>query len=56
MASSAPASGLHLPLKGKVAIVTGIGAGIAIELGRRGADVRLVPYSPKLQLTHYVNR
>jgi 3-oxoacyl-[acyl-carrier protein] reductase len=47
MASSAPASSLHLPLKGKVAIVTGgsrgIGAGIAIELGRRGADVRLSP-------------
>lgn len=33
----------HLPLHGKTAIVTGasrgIGAGIAIELGRRGADV-----------------
>jgi NADP-dependent 3-hydroxy acid dehydrogenase YdfG len=34
----------HLPLQGSTAIVTGgsrgIGAGIAIELGRRGADVR----------------
>jgi NAD(P)-dependent dehydrogenase (short-subunit alcohol dehydrogenase family) len=31
----------HLPLAGKTAIVAGgIGAGIAYELGKRGADVR----------------
>lgn len=39
-----PAGGTsHLPLYGRIAMVTGssrgIGAGIAIELGRRGADV-----------------
>ncbi|KAJ4365691.1 hypothetical protein N0V83_008311 [Neocucurbitaria cava] len=40
-----------LPLEGKVAIVTGasrgIGAGIALELARRGAKVTLVYTSPK---------
>jgi 3-oxoacyl-[acyl-carrier protein] reductase len=38
-----------LPLQGKTAIVTGasrgIGAGIAFELGRRGADVYLIALS-----------
>ncbi|KAF2011730.1 dehydrogenase with different specificitie [Aaosphaeria arxii CBS 175.79] len=40
----------HLPLKGKVAIVTGssrgIGASIAIELARRGANITIVFTSP----------
>jgi 5,10-methylene-tetrahydrofolate dehydrogenase/methenyl tetrahydrofolate cyclohydrolase len=39
--------GPHLPLQGKSAIVTGasrgIGAGIAFELGKRGADVLCSP-------------
>jgi len=42
MATQAP-----LPLAGKTAMVTGssrgIGAGIAYELAKRGADVRLFP-------------
>ncbi|KAF3049249.1 hypothetical protein E8E11_009202 [Didymella keratinophila] len=45
------ASASTLPLQGKVAIVTGasrgIGAGLAIELARRGANVALVYTSPK---------
>ncbi|KAH7138098.1 dehydrogenase with different specificitie [Dendryphion nanum] len=40
----------HLPLKGKVAIVTGssrgIGAALALELARRGANVTIVYTSP----------
>ncbi|KZM23390.1 3-oxoacyl-[acyl-carrier-protein] reductase [Ascochyta rabiei] len=45
------ASNAALPLQGKVAIVTGasrgIGAGLTIELARRGANVTLVYVSPK---------
>lgn len=41
---SSPISGL--PLQGKTAIVTGasrgIGAGVALELGKRGCDVCLL--------------
>ncbi|KIN00147.1 hypothetical protein OIDMADRAFT_104129 [Oidiodendron maius Zn] len=46
---SSPISGL--PLQGKTAIVTGasrgIGAGVALELGKRGCDVIIIYNSPK---------
>ncbi|KAI4633427.1 hypothetical protein J4E80_000793 [Alternaria sp. BMP 0032] len=48
---SAPSNPTTFPLQGKVAIVTGasrgIGAGLALELARRGAKVTLVYTSPK---------